>query len=270
MTETGLDGARPLEGRLVVVTRPRRQAADLAEPLAALGARVLGAPAVSIHPPVDPSPLEEALSNLQQFDWVVFTSANGVEEVVRRLDAKGSGPGALTPCRIAAVGPGTRSALEERGLPVELMPETYRVESLAEALVGAEDPRGKCYFLPRAEKANRILPKRLREEGGVVTEVVAYRTVPEGEGAEAARQALLKGEVHYVTFTSASTAHAFVGAVGAEVIRKGQPPARIAAIGPETSAAVREEGLDVQVEARDHTVAGLVAALRMDASTEVS
>lgn len=261
------DRPRPLAGRLVVVTRPRRQAPDLAEPLVALGARVLVAPAVSILPPTDPTPLEGALSEIQRYDWIVFTSANGVEEVARRLEAAGRGPEALAAARVAAVGPGTRSALEGRGVSVELVPAVFRVEALVEALVEFESPRGKRFLLPRAEVANRILPKRLREEGGEVTEVVAYRTVPDGEGAAAAREALRRREVSYVTFTSASTARGFVGAVGAHGIREGQPPARIATIGPETSAAVREEGLVVDVEAEDHTVAGLVRALLEDATS---
>ncbi|MCZ6689980.1 MAG: uroporphyrinogen-III synthase [Planctomycetota bacterium] len=255
---TGSSSDRPLSGQCVVVTRPKRQAAELSEPLASLGARVIEAPAISILPPDDPVPLEDALLHLDRFDWIVFTSINGVEEVIRCLGAGAAS--ALATCRLAVVGPGTRSALEQIGVKVEHMPESFRVDTLAHDLSAAA--RGARFLLPRAERANPILPDVLRREGGVVTEVVAYRTVPEEGAADRAREALRQGEVTIITFTSASTVRGFVRQVPGDEIRRASPPPRIATIGPETSAAVREQGLEVHFEADPHTIDGLLSTIK--------
>ena len=221
MTPTSSD--RPLSGQCVVVTRPKHQAAELAEPLASLGARVIEAPAISILPPADPGPLEDALRHLDRFDWIVFTSINGVEEVIRRLGAGAAS--ALATCRLAVVGPGTRSALERIGVKVEQMPDKFRVDTLADNLSAGGAAREERFLLPRAERANPVLPDVLRREGGVVTEVVAYRTVPEEGAADRAREALRHGEVSIIIFTSASTVRGFVRQVPSDEIRRASPPA---------------------------------------------
>lgn len=261
----GAGEGRPLAGRRIVVTRPRPQAGDLTRRLAELGAEVMEAPAISIHPPDDPAPLESALAGLARFDWVVFTSANGVEEVARRLEAIGAGLAPLSGCRVAAVGPGTRSALERRGVEVEIVPEAYRVDALAEALLALGTLEGVRFLLPRADRANPILPEMLEGAGADVTEVVAYRTVVDPAGAVAVRAALEERGIDWITFTSASTVRSFVAKVGIEAIRGGSPPARIATIGPETSRAARQEGIEVHAEADPHTIDGLVAALIAEA-----
>lgn len=262
----GGEGKRPLEGMRVVVTRPRPQAAEITARLVEMGAEVIEAPAISIRPPDDPAPLEAALADLDSFDWVVFTSANGVGEVARRLESIGSGAAALCRCRVAAVGPGTRRALERVGVQVDLVPESYKVEALAEALVARGGIEGVRFLLPRADRANPVLPEVLEREGAIVSQVVAYRTVHEMEEAEAVRAALEAGEIDFITFTSASTVRGFVARIGIDAIRRGSPPARIATIGPETSRAARAEGLDVHLEADPHTIDSLLSLIHSPAT----
>ena len=256
----------PLAGMTIVVTRPRPQADELVRLLEAQGAQVVLAPAISIRPPADPAPLLEALARLETFDWVVFTSANGVDEVARRLEDAGQGMDRLASCEVAAVGPGTRRALERHGATVALMPETYRVETLAEALVARGEVRGLRFLLPRADRASLALTEVLGRAGADVTDVVAYETLQE-EGGDEARPLLEERRVHYVTFTSASTVRGFLGQVGAAVVRSASPPLRIASIGPETSRQAAEEGLEVHLEAAEHTIPGLVEAILRDAAS---
>ena len=256
---------RPLEGKVVIVTRPREQAAALVDRLAEAGARAILAPAIAIRPPVDPRPLLDALGRLGEYDWLVFTSARGVEAVSARLGESGRGMDELSGLRIAAVGPGTAAALQARGLPVEIVARPFTVEALADAIVSRVEPRGLRFLLPRAERANPVLPRVLREHGARVTEVAAYGTAPV-EGDDEARAALGAGEADYLTFTSASTVRGFIEAVGAEAIRGAGPRLRVATIGPETSRAARESGIEVHVEAAVHTISGLVAAIVTDRS----
>ena len=257
------DTAGPLAGKTIVVTRPRPQADEIVERLEAEGAEVVLAPAISIRPPTDPAPLLDALRRLDEFEWVVFTSANGVDEVARRLEEEGLGLDRLAARKVAAVGPGTRRALEGRGVEVALMPHTYKVDSLARALAGHADVTGVRFLAPRADRANPVLTEILERAGAEVTAVIAYETVEE-RGGETARPLLEGRRAHYVTFTSASTVRGFVGQVGADVVRAASPPLRVASIGPETSRVAREEGIEVHVEAPEHTIPGLVAAILED------
>lgn len=243
------------------MTRPRPQAAALVARLVALGAEVIEAPAIAIRPPDDPGPLQDALGRLAEFDWVVFTSANGVEAVAGRLESSGAGLEALSGCRIGAVGPGTRDALEERGVPVELMPDSYRVDALAEKIIEEWNVTGARFLLPRADRANPVLTEVLLRAGAKVTAVVAYRTVTEEKGADGARAALEGRCADYLTFTSASTVRGFAEQVGADAIRRATPPLSVVSIGPETSRAAREAGIDVHLEADPHTIEGLLTIM---------
>ncbi len=248
---------RPLSGRRIVVTRARAQASDLAQALEALGAEVVQFPTIRIVPPADPAPLRAAAAEAGSFDWIVFTSANGVEHFWYALAEQGCDARALGGVRVCAVGPATAAELGRRGIVPDLVPDEFVGEAALQALEAAGDLRGKRILLPRAEAARAVLPDGLRERGAEVVEVVAYTTVQDGTDAERVRTLLDRGEVDVVTFTASSTVRNFVDLVGADV--RG---ANVASIGPVTSGTARELGLAVDVEAAEFTIPGLVRALQ--------
>jgi uroporphyrinogen III methyltransferase/synthase len=248
---------RPLSGRRIVVTRARAQASDFAAALEALGAEVVQFPVIRIAPAEDPEPLRQAAAQAGTFDWIVFTSANGVERFWYALAEQKSDARALGGVRVCAIGPATAAELERRGVTPDLVPDQFVAESAVRALLGASRVRGERILIPRAAVARPVLPDALREAGAEVVEVAAYTTVQDGSGAERVRAMLDRGEVDAVTFTASSTVKNFVELVGADVGR-----AKVASIGPVTSETARELGLAVDVEAAEYTTPGLVQALR--------
>jgi len=254
---------RPLFGRRVVVTRPRAQAGALADLLEAQGAEVIPFPTIEIAPPVDPAPLARAVSAAGGYDWLVFTSANGVEAfftcfAVARRDVR-----ELASVRLAVIGPETAARLERRLLRVAVAAEDYRAEGLVTAFA-REDVRGRRMLLPRAAGARPVLPEALRARGAVVDEVIAYRAVPPGEADVAGLSAALEaGAVDAITFTSSSTVRNFVALLGrratARLLAGGR--AAIACIGPVTAETARELGLRVDVVPPTYTAVALAAAL---------
>ncbi len=243
----------PLFGRRIIVTRDRRQSPLLAEPLEALGAEVLFVPVIEIAAG-ETSSLERAIAQLDTYDWLIFTSVNGVRHFVEALDRSPRDLRALK-AKLCAIGPATRAAIEALHLRVDVMPEEYVAESLVEALAG-EELTGKRVLLPRAAVARDVVPVTLRGCGAIVDVVEAYRTVIPGDAATAAKLALAR-KPHWITFTSSSTAKNFVEVAGREALEG----IRIASIGPVTSATARELHLNVDVEAKPHTIEGLVAAI---------
>jgi uroporphyrinogen III methyltransferase/synthase len=239
----------PLAGQTVVVTRARAQAGSLSSRLRALGARVVEAPAIrivarAVHVP----PLAE-------FDLLCLTSANGVELLFERLAEQRLDARALAGLRVAAIGTGTAAALHGHGVIADIIPERFVAESLLEALEPLEIRRA---LIARAADARDVLPEGLRERGAEVEVLELYDTVVE-ELAPSALQALATAD--YVTFTSASTVRFLFDQAAPG------PQARLASIGPITSDALRERGVEPQVEAVRHDIDGLVAALVADATT---
>ncbi len=248
---------RPLSGRRIVVTRARAQASDLSQALEALGAEVIQFPTIRIVAPADGAPLRAAAAEAASFDWIVFTSVNGVEHfwnalVEQRRDAR-----ALGGVRVCAIGPATAAELERRGIVPDVVPDEFVGEAALQALDAADDLRGRRILLPRAEIARAVLPDGLRARGAEVVEVVAYTTVQDGADAERVRGLIDRGDVDVVTFTASSTVRNFVELVGADV-----GGAKVASIGPVTSGTARELGLAVDLEAAEYTIPGLVQALR--------
>ena len=229
---------RPLTGHRIVVTRPLDDAARLADRLRALGAEPIIVPVIRAEF-TDPPELETALQRVSDFDWIVFTSRNGVEAVFRLVTSI-AGP------RIAAIGPATRAALERHGLRADLMPETYVAEGVIAAL---GDVNGLSILLPRADIARAVLADGLVQRGARVTQVAAYRTVT----LECDPAVWVGADT--VTFTSASTVH---GLLASGPIPEG---ATVVCIGPITAAAAREHGLVVTAVAQEYTEDGLVDAL---------
>lgn len=247
---------RPLFGVRAVVTRPREQAEIFAGRLGELGADTLVFPAIRIVAPADPVPLRTAVDSLGEYDWLVFTSANGVKWFWQALLGAGRDARALAGLRVICIGPVTAATLAERGVQADLVPEEFVAEAVLEAMAESGALEGRRVLLPRAQEARDVLPRGLEARGARVDVVAAYRSVPDTEGGSAVRAWLEDGEgAAVLTFTSSSTVRNFVAAVGADV------PAVAAAIGPITAATARELGFDVVVEAGDYTMDGLTAAL---------
>jgi uroporphyrinogen III methyltransferase/synthase len=246
----------PLFGRRIVVTRARDQAEALAGTLRALGADAIEMPAIEIVPLADYGPLDRAIAELASYDWLIFTSANGVRYFMERLDQSRQDLRALRG-RICAIGDATRNALRTLHLKVDLMGEEFVAESLVEAF-RMIDLAGKRMLLPRAAVARDILPRKLRERGACVDVVEAYRTVaPEGLARQAGEVFSGGRRPDWITFTSSSTVQNFVRTAGAGVLRG----VKVASIGPVTSATAKKLGLQISIEAKIFTSDGLVAAI---------
>ncbi len=251
----------PLAGRRIVVTRAAAQADDLLAQLRALGAEPLACPAIAITAPTDFAALDAALGAIADYDWVIFTSVNGVSAVLDRLAVQGRAPSALAGPRIAAIGPGTAGALAAAGLPPAFVPGRFVTEALV-AEIG--DVAGRRVLLPRADIARPALALGLRARGAFVDEITAYCTVP-AELPTGIAAALRAGQVDAITFTSSSTVRYFLSALApAGVTVTGlQGPERpaVVCIGPITAATARARGLPVDAVAAEYTIPGLVAAL---------
>jgi uroporphyrinogen III methyltransferase / synthase len=263
LRDEGLDWyeRRPLFGRRVVVTRARAQAGELSRELETLGAEVFEFPTIEIQPPEDFGPLDGALRELDSFDWIVFTSVNGVEAFVERLRYHGLDLRAVPRrAKVAAIGPATAHKVEEAGLRVDVTPEEYRAEALIEALEG-DSLEDKRVLIPRAKVAREILPERLREAGAEVVVPPAYESVPSSTGKERLEELLEDGDIDCVTFTASSTVENFVRAFGEKYVARLLSGARVACIGPITAETARKSGIRVAVEAGEYTVPGLVNAV---------
>jgi uroporphyrinogen III methyltransferase/synthase len=241
---------RPLFGRRVVVTRAQEQAADLTQQLEALGAEVVEFPTIAIAPLEDCSALDAALERVaaDEYAWLGFTSANGVEAVWARLNALGRDARAFAGARLAAIGPATSAGLARRGLVADFVPRVFRSEVVATTLPIVPGDR---VLLPRANLASETLPEGLRARGAQVDEVIAYRVVP----ANTPPVELTAGDI--ITFTSGSTVEHFIAQVGADALRD----CRVVCIGPATAEAARRLGIRVDAAAEEHTGAGLVKAV---------
>jgi len=250
---------RPLLGRTIVVTRARSQASDFSARLEELGADVIEMPTIRIAESVDPQPLEQAVAAVAQFDWVVFTSANAVDSFFTVLLRQGRDARSLAGVRVCAIGPATAQRLADRGILVDAQPEKYLGSEVVATLAAREDLQGKAVLCPRADIAPPELIEALTAQGARVTEVVAYRTLADNTGSEHVLDLLAEDAIDWITFTSSSTARNFFAAVPPDALRGRK--ARLASIGPSTSATVRELGLHVDLEAQSHTIPGLLQAI---------
>jgi uroporphyrinogen III methyltransferase/synthase len=251
---------RALGGRLIVVTRAREQSASLAGLLEAAGGRVLAVPTIAIESPQSWEPLDRALAGIADYDWLVFTSANGVAMVRRRLAGRGLGAEALAGPRVAAIGPATAAALARFGCRVDLTPAEYVAEALADGLRGRLAP-GARVLLARAAEARDVLVRELEAMGARVDEVAAYRTRPAAEGAAALREALAAHRVDAVTFTSPSTVKHFAALFRPPELAQLMAGVVVAVIGPITRAAAAGAGLAPSVMPAEYTVPALARAI---------
>ncbi len=251
---------KPLAGQVVVITRARKQAGATASLLQTLGAQVLEAPAVLVRPVEDLSSVDLALRRLADYDWLAFTSVNGVDATANRMRELNLDITLLQSLRMAAIGPSTADRMRQLALEPQVVPEEFVAESLAKAL-GDENLTGQRVLLLRSDIARSALPDALRSMGAEVDDIAIYETVRPDTLPEDAVQALCEGRVHWITFTSASTFHNFQTLLGAEADRVLRAT-RLASIGPVTSQAMREAGYAPTVEASEYTAEGLVRAIR--------
>ena len=265
---------RPLFGRRIVVTRPLGRDAVSASPifrdggtpslpqrLAELGADVLEVPAIRIAAPANHNDIVDALLELNAYDWLVFTSANGVTAFFELFFKRFKDLRDVGGARIAAVGPATAAKLRELHLQVDLTPDEALGRNIAEALAKFESVENLKICLFRAEAANPDLPHALEEFGAIVDDIAVYRTIAETEDPSGTGADLLEHGADWVTFTSGSTVEHFHARFDLPELTKKFPQLKLASIGPETSKAIRALGLTPTLEAKEHTTDGLIAEL---------
>jgi uroporphyrinogen III methyltransferase/synthase len=242
----------PLFGKRIVVTRAKGQAEALSARLRALGADVVELPTIEIRPASDYSPLDRAIASVSCYDWLIFTSANGVRFFLDRLDKSAADLRSIR-AKICAIGPATSAAIEALHLKVDLMGQEYVAEGLLEAFA-AYDLLGKRVLLPRAARARDLVPAELTRRGALVDVVEAYRTVIPEEAAASARELFARRKPDCIIFTSSSTVQNFVAAAGP----KSLAGVKVVSIGPVTSQTASGLGIDVAAEAHPFTIDGLV------------
>jgi uroporphyrinogen-III synthase len=257
---------RPLQGKRVLVSRARDQAAALSFPLRELGAEVLEIPFIEIRPPASWQLLDSALLEIHNYDWLILTSVNGVKALAGRIQHLGLDPLNFVHLKVAAIGPATEQALEEQQFQVDVVPEKYVAEAVVSAL--RSQVKGQRILLVRAKVARDVIPEQLQKAGAVVNVVEAYETVVP-EASRTRLHAALRDSAHkpdVITFTSSSTARNFASMLELDSQPgRGRPSilqgVKLASIGSVTSATMRELGLLVDIEAREFTALGLVEAI---------
>lgn len=252
--EVGWYAARPLFGRRILVTRPRGQSAELCDRLTELGAEVVFQPAIEIGPPTDWKPVDEAILRLDRYDWLVFSSINGVNYLLERLEFLGCDLRRLAGVKLAAIGPATADRLRQYRLHVALTPPQYRAESLAEALAG--EAAGKRFLLARASRGRQLLAESLTEAGAEVDQIVVYTSRDIRSPRLDVAETLQAGGFDWVTVTSSAIARALHEMFGPMLART-----RLVSISPITSQTLLELGHKPAVEATEYTTGGLLDAI---------
>ncbi|MBO8159507.1 uroporphyrinogen-III C-methyltransferase [Thermosyntropha sp.] len=251
---------KPLWGKKIVVTRARAQASLLADKICALGGEAIEFPTISISPLSDLHLLDNALCNIEHYDWIIFTSVNAVQIFFERMKKCGIDIRDLKGINLCAIGPATREKLEDRGLKAEALPDEYRAEGIL-AMLESKIKRGQWVLLPRAKGARSLLPETLRRWGAHVNEIYLYEAVPMSSVSAENKEKILKGMVDYITFTSSSTVSNFVKILGRENIKGISGKVKIACIGPITAETAEKEGFRVDLVAKEYTIDGLLDAI---------
>ncbi|MDX2452977.1 uroporphyrinogen-III C-methyltransferase [Desulfosarcina sp.] len=251
---------RPLMGRRIVVTRAREQASGLVQRLTEYGAECIQCPTIQVGPPPDWAGLDRAIETIGQYSWIVFTSVNGVDYFFRRLFENGLDVRALGHIKTAAIGPATADRLRTWGLKSDIIPESYRAESVVEAF-SATPVKGSRILLPRAMEARSVLPVELTRMGAMVDEVTAYETRQAENSAADLIARLTERTIDMVTFTSSSTVKNFHRLLPPDRVDRLMKGVSVASIGPITSQTARDLGFSVTIEADTYTVPGLIQAI---------
>lgn len=246
--------SRPLFGRRIVVTRTRQQAGGLSKKLSQLGADVIELPTIRIEDPKDPQAFGQLVMDAHTYDWLVFTSPNGVDRFFAMFYKLYSDARSIGGVKIAAIGPGTAERVKANHLAVDLMPEEFVAEGLVKAFK-KEGVENQTILWVKAEDAREIVSQELTALGAIVDEAIAYRTVAEDQNHDAIERFKEEG-ADVITFTSSSTVEHFLA------LKLPLPPQlKIASIGPITSKTLKKRALDIDIEAKEHSIPGLVAAI---------
>jgi uroporphyrinogen III methyltransferase/synthase len=250
---------KPLLGRGIVVTRAREQASDIAALLSEQGAKVVQFPTIEIKPLPDYSEVRKILMNVGGYDWLIFTSANGVKFFWEQLYTLGLDARVLSPCKVAAIGPATAQTLKNMGVVADFIPDRFVSESVVQGLatLGIENKR---ILIPRAVKVRDVLQNQLREAGATVEAMPLYETVPSDVHREEVLELLEKGAIHCITFASSSTVDNFMRLVSARELKK-YPAVRYACIGPITSKTLDKYGITCDFQPDKYTIPDLVKIL---------
>jgi uroporphyrinogen III methyltransferase/synthase len=260
---------RPLFGQRIVVTRTRAQSSQLSHQLLERGADVLEIPTIRIEPPTDRQAITDVLLELNAYDWLVFTSPNGVSSFFELFFKAFGDLRDIGGVRIAAVGPATAAKIRELHLAVDVMPGEYVASKVAAALAKVGSLDNLKILLLRAEVANKELPKQLEELGAIVDDIACYRTVPETEDRNGAAAQLTGGGADWITFASSSAVEHFNARFDLKQLIGRWTQLKLASIGPETTKAIVALGLKPTVEAKEHTIEGLVKAIESNSAAKM-
>jgi uroporphyrinogen III methyltransferase/synthase len=252
--------SRPLAGKRIVVTRARSQASGLARRIEELGGEVIEFPTIEIQAPESYAALDNAIAKVDTYDWLIFTSVNGVERFLIRLQSLGKSTTELNRIRIGAIGPETSKRLKAAGLQTCVVPEKYQAEGLV-AVLNPEMMRRKKVLIPRVAKAREILPETLRRWGATVDVVEVYRTVIPKADSSALKRLLQAQHVDMITFTSSSTVANFAKLLGGEDLKTLLKGIAVGCIGPITRNTLEEMGGKADVVSEEFTIPGLVEAI---------
>ncbi len=250
---------RPLLGRTVVVTRAREQASGMANQLETLGAEVLQFPTIKINPLADMTAVDHAVRCVAEYDWIAFTSVNGVRVFFERLEACGYDSRALAGVKIAAIGSATAEALHTYGLVADFVPERFVAESVVEGMI-ALGMAGKKVLIPRALQAREVLPEELRKVGAEVDVLAVYETLPAAEGREDVWKRIAEKTLDCITFGSSSTVDNFFAQIPPELCR--EHGVTFACIGPVTADTLRTYGFIPSIQPERYTIPAMVEAIQ--------
>ena len=249
-----------LRGKRILVTRARSQAVSLVQRIESLGGEVVEFPTIEIRPPESYGPLDQAINQIGSYDWLIFTSVNGVEQFLNRFETLGKKIADLAGIEVGAIGPETAKRLTAAQIQPSLVPKQYQAEGILEALI-SETVLGKRILIPRAAKARDILPETLRQWGARVDVVEAYQTVLPQVDVSALCKLLRDGTIDMITFTSSSTATNFAAMLCDQDLPRLLSRAVIACIGPITRKTVEDLGMRPEVVSEEFTIPGLVSAM---------
>jgi len=250
--------ARPLFGKRIVVTRAREQASEFLSLLSGLGAECLEFPSIEIVPPENWNALDRAIKDLETYQWLLFTSVNGVKYFFERLDHHQKDVRDLKGIKVGAIGPKTAAAISKKGIKADLVPKEYRAEAIIQEM-GKQEIKGAKILLPRAEKAREILPRELESQGAEVDVITAYRTMKPDQDLGKIKEMLKQGQIDMVTFTSSSTVTNFIEMFEPDLdsLRRWMQKVTVACIGPITAEKAKEKGLSVDIMPKDYTIESL-------------
>lgn len=251
---------KTLASKKILITRAREQSRGFATQLKKLGAEVIEFPTIEIVPPFRWKELDQAIDQLKSYDWIIFTSANGVSFFWQRLREKGKSNRLPSSLKVCAIGPATANQLKERGVSVHYIPKEFIAEAILKGFKKMT-MKGKRILLARAKQARDILPKGLRKMGAEIDVVEAYRTVKPKGGSKRLKKLLIEGGIDVITFTSSSTVNHFAELLNKEDLKKLLKGIAIACIGPVTARTAKKWGMKARIQPKEYTIPGLAKAI---------